>query len=152
MAKNIESIRCLPHLWSSLIPLQHKCLTVTLPEMSLWTESNRYFFLRTRSRWRLRHWHSKPTNCKEKSKSLEHMIKGSFGFMEGSSSWYVITLPGLVAIGILVVEIKCFWFITWPKWPRIQRVVWPNGLKFRIASHHLAKLIGHRSCHSSGTN
>ena len=48
MAKNIESIRCLPHLWSSLIPLQHKgirlCLTATLPEMSLWTESNRYFF------------------------------------------------------------------------------------------------------------
>ena len=27
-----------------------------------------------------------------------------------------------------------------------------DGLKFRIASHHLAKLIGHRSCHSSGTN
>ena len=132
------------------------------------------FFLRTRSRWRLRYWHFKLTNCKEKSKSLEHAVNmpwcsayhywtSSFNkawtqvlhrfkscsrrvgdsrwwgsltmvpagnkakcllsvnhttkivFMEGSSSWYVTTLPDLVTIGIVVVEIKCFWFITCPQ-------------------------------------
>ena len=36
------------------------------------------------------------------------MIKGSCYFMEGTSLLYVTTLPGLVAIGIVVVEIKCF--------------------------------------------
>ena len=44
----------------------------------------------------------------EKSKSLDHMIKGSCDFMEGSFSLYVTTLSGVVAIGIMVVEIKYF--------------------------------------------
>ena len=33
------------------------------------------------------------------------VIEGSSNFMSGSSSWYVTTLPSLVSIGILVVEI-----------------------------------------------
>ena len=45
---------------------------------------------------------------KEKTKSLDHVIKGSCDFMEGSSSLYKTTLPGLVAIGIVAVETKCF--------------------------------------------
>ena len=36
-----------------------------------------------------------------------HVIEGSSNFMSGSSSWYITTLPSLVAIGIAVVEI-CF--------------------------------------------
>ena len=44
----------------------------------------------------------------EKSKSLDSLIKGSYDFIEGSSSLYVTNLPGLVGIGIVVVEIKCF--------------------------------------------
>ena len=35
-------------------------------------------------------------------------MKVSCNFMEGSTSFYVDTLLGLVAIGILVVEIKRF--------------------------------------------
>ena len=37
-----------------------------------------------------------------------YVIKGSYDFMEGSSSSHVATLPGLVAIGIVIVEIKYF--------------------------------------------
>ena len=35
-------------------------------------------------------------------------IKGSCGFIERSSTLYVITLPGLTAICLVAVEIKCF--------------------------------------------
>ena len=37
--------------------------------------------------------------------SQNHMIEGSNKFMSGSSSWYVTTLPSLIAIGIVLVEI-----------------------------------------------
>ena len=36
---------------------------------------------------------------------LNHLIEGSCNFLSGSSSWHVPTLPSLVAIGIVVVEI-----------------------------------------------
>ena len=36
------------------------------------------------------------------------MITGTSDFMEGNSFLYETALPGLVAIGIVVVEIKCF--------------------------------------------
>ena len=65
------------------------------------------------------------------------MIKGPCDFMERSSLLYVTTLSGLVAISIVVVEIKCFWFI-----------MWPHGLNFFEVSHHFS---GHRPCGSSGT-
>ena len=39
--------------------------------------------------------------------SQKNVIEGSSNFMSGSSSWYVTTLPSLVAISIVVVEI-CF--------------------------------------------
>ena len=51
-------------------------------------------------------------NNAKRLSSVNHTTK--IVFMEGSSSWYVTTLPDLVAIGIVVVEIKCFRFITWP--------------------------------------
>ena len=35
----------------------------------------------------------------------DHMIQGSSNFMSVSSSWYIITLPDLMAIGIVVVDI-----------------------------------------------
>ena len=34
-----------------------------------------------------------------------HMIQGSRNFISASSSWYIITLPDLMAIGIVIVEI-----------------------------------------------
>ena len=34
-----------------------------------------------------------------------YLIEGSSNFMSGNSSWYVTTLPSLVSIGILVLEI-----------------------------------------------
>ena len=37
--------------------------------------------------------------------SQNHVIQGSCGFMDGSHPWEVSTMPSLVAIGILVVEI-----------------------------------------------
>ena len=39
--------------------------------------------------------------------SQNHVIKESVNFISGSSSWYVPTLPNLVAIETVVVEI-CF--------------------------------------------
>ena len=42
----------------------------------------------------------------------EQVIKEFYDFMRGSSLLSVTTLTGLVAIGIMVVEIY-FWFITW---------------------------------------
>ena len=38
-------------------------------------------------------------------------MKGTCIFKEGSSSLYVTTLPGLLAIGTVVVETKCSQFI-----------------------------------------
>ena len=37
------------------------------------------------------------------------MIKGLCDFMKGSSLLYVTNLAGSLAIGIVVVEIKCFY-------------------------------------------
>ena len=37
--------------------------------------------------------------------SLNCMMKVSSNFMSGSSSWYTSTLPSLIAIGIVLVEI-----------------------------------------------
>ena len=42
-----------------------------------------------------------------------HVIEGSCNFMIRSSSWHITTLPTLVTIDIVVVEIKCFSFVTW---------------------------------------
>ena len=42
------------------------------------------------------------------------MIKGTCDFTEGSPLLYVRTLPGLEVIGIVVMEINCFKFITRP--------------------------------------
>ena len=44
--------------------------------------------------------------------SWDHVFEVSCDNMGGSSSWYVTTLPNLVAIEIAVVEI-CFWFAMW---------------------------------------
>ena len=72
--------------------------------------------------------------------------------MEASYLLHLTTLPGLVAIGIAVVEIKYFWFITWPHVPHVQGILWLNGLKFLKVSHHFVTLYwGHRSCDSSYT-
>ena len=57
--------------------------------------------------------------------------------MEGSSLLYVTTVLGLVAIGIVIVDIKCFSFITWPH-------VTTRSKGCLIVSHHFAKFSGHR--------
>ena len=45
-------------------------------------------------------------NKAKRLSSVNHTTK--IVLMEGNSSWYVTTLPNLVAIGIVIVEIKCF--------------------------------------------
>ena len=58
--------------------------------------------------------------------------------MEWGSSLYIITLPGLVTTAIVLVEIKnVFDLLRELTWLRIQKVVWPNGFKYLIVSHHL---------------
>ena len=42
------------------------------------------------------------------TKPHDYMIKRSRNFMIGSSSWYVTTLPSLLAIHIVVVEIRFY--------------------------------------------
>ena len=63
--------------------------------------------------------------------------------MEVSSLLYVTTLPCLVTIGIVIVEIKYFEFIMLSL---VQRVVWLTGLRFCIVSHNFAKFKGHSLC------
>ena len=71
--------------------------------------------------------------------------------MEGSSLFYVTILPGLVAIGIVVMKVNGFNLSRDLTWPFVQRFVWLNGLNFLIVSHHFGKLSGHRPCGSSDT-
>ena len=44
--------------------------------------------------------------------SKNHVTEELWNFLSGSSSWYVTSLSCLVAIDIVVVEIKCFYFLT----------------------------------------
>ena len=69
--------------------------------------------------------------------------------MEGSSLLYVTTLPDLVAIGIVVVEKKKLSRDV--RWPRVQRAVWLDGLKFLTVSHYYAKFYGPRPRGNSDT-
>ena len=48
---------------------------------------------------------------KSHATSQNHVIEGSYNFMSRNSSYYFTTLPTLVAIDIVVVEI-CFKFVT----------------------------------------
>ena len=41
----------------------------------------------------------------------DHMIKGYGDFVEGNSSLYFPTLPKLVAIDIVLIDIWLFWFV-----------------------------------------
>ena len=61
-------------------------------------------------------------------------------FLEWSSLLHITILPGLLAIAIAVVEINVFNLSRDLIWPRVQRVVWLNGFKFLIVSHHFVKL------------
>ena len=54
------------------------------------------------------HWSSASEDIKFLIRNVtlqDHMIQGSSNFMSVSSSWYIITLPDLMAIGIVVVDI-----------------------------------------------
>ena len=56
------------------------------------------------------HWFSTSGDRKHLTCHLtlqNHVIEGSSNPMKVSSSWYITTLPSLVAVGIVVVEI-CF--------------------------------------------
>ena len=71
--------------------------------------------------------------------------------MEGSSLLHVTILPGLVAIGIVLMKVNAFNLSRDLTWPRVWRSMWLNGLDFLIVSHHFGKFIGHRPCGSSDT-
>ena len=56
------------------------------------------------------HWFSTSGDIKYLTCHLtlqNHVIEGSRNLMKVSSSWYITTLPSLVAVGIVAVEI-CF--------------------------------------------
>ena len=73
--------------------------------------------------------------------SLQYIIKGSCDFMEGSSSLYVIILPGLVTIGIAVVEKIFFNLSRAPTWPCFQMVYHLMVYNFLTSVSNLLSLV-----------
>ena len=71
--------------------------------------------------------------------------------MEGSPSLNVTTLPGLVAIYIVVAEIKCFLINHANSRDHKLKMLCDTELKFLIVSQHSDKFGGHRFCGSSYT-
>ena len=67
------------------------------------------------------------------------------------ATYCMIDLPGLLTVGIVVVEQNVFNSSGGLTWPRVQWVLWLDGLKFLIVSHHFAKFCGHRPCGNSDT-
>ena len=72
------------------------------------------------------------------------MIKGSSDFMEGSSSLYVTSLPDLVSIGIVVVEI-CSSCATWRHVTACSKCCVTSWVE-ASQSHHFAKFGCRRPC------
>ena len=60
--------------------------------------------------------------------------------MDRSSLLYDTNLTGLVAIGIAIVDIKCFLIDYVSSLPRVQRVAWINRLKFLIDVPHFVAI------------
>ena len=68
-----------------------------------------------------------------------HVIKEPFDFAKESILLYLTTLPGLVVIGIVEVEI-CFYFITWQHVIVCSKmVVWLSRWKLLLLIHHIMK-------------
>ena len=103
------------------------------------------------SRWRrLRHLRSKSTNHIREIKIIwprDKSIMWIYGSSTywGSSTLHVTTLPGLVARGLVVVERKYFWYITWLHVATCSKGCVTYDIKFLLVSHHFAKFTGHRS-------
>ena len=60
--------------------------------------------------------------------------------MDRSSLLYDTNLTGLVAIGIAIVDIKCFLIDHVSSLPRVQRVAWLSRLKFLIDVPHFVAI------------
>ena len=60
--------------------------------------------------------------------------------MDRSSLLYDTNLTGLAAIGIAIVDIKCFLIDHVSSLPRVQRVAWINRLKFLIDVPHFVAI------------
>ena len=56
----------------------------------------------------------------------------------GSYLLYVTTLPSLMAIGIVIVEIYCFWFVPWSH----KTTGWKSHVALRMTTSH-GKCYGH---------
>ena len=76
--------------------------------------------------------------------SQSHVIEGSCNLKSGRSSLHVTTMPGSLAIGIVVVEM----FLVFPVRPRDQRVMQLHGQESLNVSHHPPMFCGHRQCDS----
>ena len=77
--------------------------------------------------------------------SRDHVVDVSCDFVhEISSSWATI-LHSLGSVGLVKVEIHCFWLVTWP---RDRCVTWFCIWDPIILSHYPAKFGVHKPCES----
>ena len=75
--------------------------------------------LRIVSQYPAKFWGSRPCGCSDTAAKIvymtlqDHMIKGSGDFMEGNSSLYTPSLPKLIAIDILLIDLTRLYVIIW---------------------------------------
>ena len=76
----------------------------------------------------------------------DHLIGILCKYMGRSSSQYVTTLLGIVDIDLVIMEIYCFWFVTWPHLGTyFKRDMWIYGWKPYTKSHPISMFSGHWS-------
>ena len=74
----------------------------------------------------------------------DQVIKGSCDFIGTSQSRQVIIWPSLVAIGTLVLEIKCFWSAMWScktKWSKSYIKLWLRAPQGKSPWHYGSGII-----------
>ena len=76
----------------------------------------------------------------------DHKIKESWDLMERTSWLYVTTLPSLVVIVIVVMEIWLIYFSSDLARKNDQKVLWLYGRKLLIVCHHPARFGTNRHC------
>ena len=76
----------------------------------------------------------------------DHVAKGFWNFMKGSSSLYVITLPSLVSVVIMMLEIWHICFVLWHALKHDQRGFWFYGRKLFVVRNHRARICCHLHC------
>ena len=76
----------------------------------------------------------------------DHVDKGFWNFMKGSSSLYVISLPILVSVVIMMLEIWHICFVPWhciKTWSKGFLILWKEALRLR---NHCGRICRHLHC------